>query len=421
MDILNLIGDHVRRARAASRALAKAGVASKNGVLRALAQAIREAGPALHEANERDLAAARADGIAPALLAKRILAAPAITALAARLEQIAQLPDPIGVLSDMAYRPSGIQVGRMRVPLGVIGMPYQPRAHLPVDALGLCIKSGNALLTCAGTEAARVNLLLADLAERALIGAGLPTDALCLIEHDDPVALDTLIASPAHADLLIPRGDKAFIERLMRDARIPLLKHIGGVCHVYIDDKADLEKALRLAFNAKCHRYDICNAMETLLVARGVAAAVLPGLAALYIDKAVELRCDPEAHALLVGYPHLSAATEADWRTEYLGAVLAVKIVEDLDEAIEHIHQYSTRHTEAIVTEDYTRGMRFLREIDSASVMINASTRFTDGFEFGLNAEVGISNDKLHARGPVGLEGLTSLKYVVLGTGQVRV
>jgi glutamate-5-semialdehyde dehydrogenase len=340
--------------------------------------------------------------------------------MAEGLEQIVALPDPIGEISDMKFRPTGIQVGQMRVPLGVIGIIYEARPNVTVDAAGLCIKSGNATILRGGSEAIHCNQALATIVQEGLAGAGLPADAVQIVETTDRAAVGALITMPEYVDVIVPRGGKGLIERLMKESRVPMIKHLDGICHVYIDDKADVDKALRIAFNAKCNRYGTCNTMETLLVARDIAANVLPRLATLYREEEVELRADTEASRLLAGYPFLTAATEEDWRTEYLAPILAVKIVADMDEAIGHINTYSSQHTDAMVTEDYSRSLRFLREVDSASVMINASTRFADGFEYGLGAEIGISNDKLHARGPVGLEGLTSLKYVVFGHGEVR-
>jgi glutamate-5-semialdehyde dehydrogenase len=374
----------------------------------------------LRAANQLDLEAARANGLAPALLDRLTLSDKAIATMAEGLEQIVALPDPIGEISNMKYRPTGIQVGQMRVPLGVIGIIYEARPNVTVDAAGLCIKSGNATILRGGSEAIHCNQALAKLVNEGLAAAGLPADAVQIVETTDRAAVGELITMPQYVDVIVPRGGKGLIERLMRESTVPMIKHLDGICHVYIDDKADLKKALDICFNAKCHRYGTCNTMETLLVARSVAAAVLPELAKLYATKEVELRGDDEARAILQGYPHLAAATEEDWSTEYLAAILSVKIVGDMDEAIDHINTYSSQHTDAIVTEDYSRAMRFLREVDSASVMINASTRFADGFEYGLGAEIGISNDKLHARGPVGLDGLTSLKYVVFGHGEVR-
>jgi glutamate-5-semialdehyde dehydrogenase len=421
MDIKQYMKEVGQRARKASRAMAKADTAAKNQALLFIASAIRREADALRAANQLDLEAARANGLAPALLDRLTLSDKAIATMAEGLEQIVALPDPIGEISNMKYRPTGIQVGQMRVPLGVIGIIYEARPNVTVDAAGLCIKSGNATILRGGSEAIHCNQALAKLVNEGLAAAGLPADAVQIVETTDRAAVGELITMPQYVDVIVPRGGKGLIERLMRESTVPMIKHLDGICHVYIDDKADLKKALDICFNAKCHRYGTCNTMETLLVARSVAAAVLPELAKLYATKEVELRGDDEARAILQGYPHLAAATEEDWSTEYLAAILSVKIVGDMDEAIDHINTYSSQHTDAIVTEDYTRAMRFLREVDSASVMINASTRFADGFEYGLGAEIGISNDKLHARGPVGLDGLTSLKYVVFGHGEVRV
>jgi glutamate-5-semialdehyde dehydrogenase len=420
MDIKNYMNEVGQRARKASRAMAKADTGAKNRALALIAAAIRRDADALRAANQRDLDAARANGLAPAMLDRLTLSDQAIATMAEGLEQIVALPDPIGEVSNMKYRPTGIQVGQMRVPLGVIGIIYEARPNVTVDAAGLCIKSGNATILRGGSEAIHCNQALAKLVKEGLAGAGLPEDAVQIVETTDRAAVGELITMPQYVDVIVPRGGKGLIERLMKESKVPMIKHLDGICHVYIDDKTDIDKALKIAFNAKCHRYGTCNTMETLLVARGVAAQVLPKLADLYRAKNVELRADTEAHSILAGYPHLAAATEEDWRTEYLAAILSVKIVNDVSEAIDHINTYSSQHTDAIVTEDYSRAMRFLREVDSASVMVNASTRFADGFEYGLGAEIGISNDKLHARGPVGLEGLTSLKYVVFGHGEVR-
>jgi glutamate-5-semialdehyde dehydrogenase len=409
-----------QRARKASRAMARADTAAKNKALSLIATAIRRDADLLRAANQKDLDAARANGLAPAMLDRLMLSDKAIATMVEGLEQIVALPDPIGEISNMKYRPTGIQVGQMRVPLGVIGIIYEARPNVTVDAAGLCIKSGNATILRGGSEAIHCNQALAKIVKEGLTGAGLPSEAVQVIETTDRAAVGEMITMPEYIDVIVPRGGKGLIERLMREATVPMIKHLDGICHVYIDDKADIEKALKISFNAKCHRYGTCNTMETLLVARDIAPRVLPELAKLYNTKDVELRGDDEARKILAGYPHLAAATEEDWRTEYLAAILAVKIVSGVDEAIEHINTYSSQHTDAIVTEDYTRAMRFLREVDSASVLVNASTRFADGFEYGLGAEIGISNDKLHARGPVGLEGLTSLKYIVLGNGQIR-
>ncbi len=420
MDIKRYMNELGLHARTASRAMARADTAAKNKALTLIAAAIRRDADLLRAANQKDLDAARANGLAPAMLDRLTLSDKAIETMAEGLQQIVALPDPIGEISNMKYRPTGIQVGQMRVPLGVIGIIYEARPNVTVDAAGLCIKSGNATILRGGSEAIHCNQALAKLVKEGLAGAGLPADAVQIVETTDRAAVGEMITMPQYVDVIVPRGGKSLIERLMREATVPMIKHLDGICHVYIDDKADIDKALRIAFNAKCHRYGTCNTMETLLVARAVAPTVLPQLAKLYAAKDVELRADPEAKTILAGYPNLTAATEEDWRTEYLAPVLSVKIVSGMDDAIEHINTYSSQHTDAIVTEDYTRTMRFLREVDSASVMVNASTRFADGFEYGLGAEIGISNDKLHARGPVGLEGLTSLKYVVFGHGEVR-
>jgi len=420
MDIQQYMNEVGQRARAASRAMARADTAAKNRALALIAAAIRRDAAQLKEANRRDLEAARASGLAPAMLDRLTLSDQAIATMAEGLEQIVALPDPIGEISGMKFRPTGIQVGQMRVPLGVIGIIYEARPNVTVDAAGLCIKSGNATILRGGSEAIHCNQALAALVKEGMAGAGLPADGVQIVETTDRAAVGAMITMPQYVDVIVPRGGKGLIERLMRESTVPMIKHLDGICHVYIDEHADIEKALPIAFNAKCHRYGTCNTMETLLVAREIAPEVLLRLAALYKTREVELRADETAHALLAGYPHLAHATEEDWHTEYLAAILAVKVVDGLDEAMDHINTYSSRHTDAIVTENYSHAMRFLREVDSASVMVNASTRFADGFEYGLGAEIGISNDKLHARGPVGLEGLTSLKYVVFGHGEVR-
>ncbi|WP_229417693.1 glutamate-5-semialdehyde dehydrogenase [Pseudoduganella buxea] len=411
-----------RRARAASRAMARADSATRNRALALIADAIEREAPALRAANQLDLDAARANGLAPAMLDRLALSDKAITTMIEGLRQIVALPDPVGEISNLKVRPSGIQVGQMRVPLGVIGIIYEARPNVTVDAAGLCIKSGNATILRGGSEAIHCNRALAKIVKAGLEGAGLPADGVQVVDTTDRAAVGALITMPQYVDVIVPRGGKGLIARLMEEATVPMIKHLDGICHVYIDAKADLQKALDIGFNAKCHRYGTCNTMETLLVERGIAPTVLPQLAGRYLTESVELRADPEAHAILAaaGYPHLAHATEEDWATEYLAPVLAVKIVDGIDAAMDHINTWSSKHTEAIVTEDYSAAMRFLREVDSASVMVNASTRFADGFEYGLGAEIGISNDKLHARGPVGLEGLTSLKYVVFGHGEIR-
>ena len=421
MDIQHYMTDIGRAARKASRAMAKADTAAKNRALQLIAAAIRRDAALLTAANQKDLDAARANGLAAALVDRLTLSEKAIATMAEGLEQIAALPDPIGEITNMKHRPSGIQVGQMRVPLGVIGIIYEARPNVTADAAGLCIKSGNATILRGGSEAIHCNQALAKLVKEGLAGAGLPSEAVQIIETTDRAVVGAMITMPEFIDVIVPRGGKGLIERLMKDSKVPMIKHLDGICHVYIDDKADITKALPVAFNAKCHRYGTCNTMETLVVARDIAQRALPELAKLFAEKQVELRADSEAMQILAGYPMLKAATEEDWHTEYLDAILSVKIVSGVDEAIDFINTYSSQHTDSIITEDYSRALQFLREVDSASVMVNASTRFADGFEYGLGAEIGISNDKLHARGPVGLEGLTSFKFVVLGHGEVRV
>ncbi|QYF95568.1 glutamate-5-semialdehyde dehydrogenase [Massilia sp. PAMC28688] len=420
MNITEYMQDVGQRARAASRGMARADSATRNRALLLIADAIVRDAPLLVQANQRDMDAARAAGLAPAMLDRLALSQGAIDTMVAGLRQIVSLADPIGEISNMKFRPSGIQVGQMRVPLGVIGIIYEARPNVTVDAAGLCIKSGNATILRGGSEAIHCNRALAKIVAEGLAGAGLPADGVQIVDTTDRAAVGALITMPQYVDVIVPRGGKGLIARLIEESTVPMIKHLDGICHVYIDDKADLAKALPIAFNAKCHRYGTCNTMETLLVARAIAPQVLPQLAPLYASRDVELRADPEAMAILAGYPHLVAAVEEDWSTEYLAPILAVKVVADMDDAMAHINTYSSKHTDAIVTEDYSAAMRFLREVDSASVMVNASTRFADGFEYGLGAEIGISNDKLHARGPVGLEGLTSLKYVVFGHGEIR-
>jgi glutamate-5-semialdehyde dehydrogenase len=420
MNIQDYMQQVGQRARAASRAMARADGATRNRALQLIADAIVRDAALLRAANQLDLDAARAAGLEPAMLDRLSLSDKAIDTMLEGLRQMVALADPIGEISNMKFRPSGIQVGQMRVPLGVIGIIYESRPNVTVDAAGLCIKSGNATILRGGSEAINCNRALAKIVAEGLAGAGLPPDGVQIVDTTDRAAVGALITMPQYVDVIVPRGGKGLIARLIDEATVPMIKHLDGICHVYIDAKADLAKALPIAFNAKCHRYGTCNTMETLLVARAIAPLALAQLAPLYAGKQVELRADPEAFALLAGYPQLAAATEEDWSTEYLGPILAVKVVAGVDEAIEHINTWSSHHTDAIVTEDYSDALRFLREVDSASVMVNASTRFADGFEYGLGAEIGISNDKLHARGPVGLEGLTSLKYVVFGHGEIR-
>ena len=408
-------------ARAASRAIAKADTRTRNAALLAIANAIRREADAVKAANADDLAAAKAAGLDAAMLDRLALSDDTIAAMAEGLEQIAALPDPVGEISELRYRPSGIQVGRMRVPLGVIGIIYESRPNVTVDAAGLTIKSGNAAILRGGSEALRCNRALAALIHQGLAAAGLPADVVQVVDSTDRAAVGAMITMPEYIDVIVPRGGKGLIERLMRESRVPMIKHLDGLCHVYVDDGADLERAVRIADNAKTQRYGTCNPMETLLVAREIAARLLPRIGRIYADKRVEMRACPESRALLESAGIASiAARPGDFDTEWLAPIVSIAIVSGLDAAIAHIGEHGSRHTDTIVTEDYARALRFLREVDSASVMVNASTRFADGFEFGLGAEIGISNDKLHARGPVGLEGLTSLKYVVFGHGEVR-
>jgi glutamate-5-semialdehyde dehydrogenase len=421
IDIDAYVADLGRRARRASRDMARAGTAAKNRALEATAAAIRAAAPELKAANARDLEAARAAGHDAAFVDRLALTDAVIASMADGLVQIASLPDPVGEMSNLRYRPTGIQVGQMRVPLGVIGIVYESRPNVTIDAAGLCIKSGNATILRGGSEAIHSNRALAELIRRGLAEAGLPEDAVQLIATTDRAAVGALITRPEYVDVIVPRGGKSLIERIAREAKVPTIKHLDGICHVYIDDAADPDKAIRIADNAKTQRYSPCNTMETLLVAEGIAGRILPPLGRIYADKGVELRGDARSREILATAGiACREATEEDWRTEYLAPILAIRVVAGIDAAIDHIATYGSQHTDAIVTEHHGRAMRFLREVDSASVMINASTRFADGFEYGLGAEIGISTDKLHARGPVGLEGLTSLKYVVFGDGQVR-
>jgi glutamate-5-semialdehyde dehydrogenase len=412
-----------RRARRASRSMASASTAAKNAALAAVADAIERERAALKDANARDLARAREKGYDDAFIDRLTLSDKAINTMTEGLRQVAALADPIGEISGLKYRPSGIQVGQMRVPLGVIGIIYESRPNVTIDAAALCLKSGNATILRGGSEALECNTALAKLIGEGLAAAGLPQDAVQVVATPDRAAVGKLITMTEYVDVIVPRGGKGLIARLMAEARVPMIKHLDGICHVYVDDRADLKKALNVCDNAKTHRYGTCNTMETLLVARAIAAEALPVLAQAFREKDVELRVDAAARAVLNDAKYdgpLSDATEADWSTEYLAPILSIKLVNGLDEAVDHINTYGSHHTDAIVTEDHDRAMCFLRQVDSASVMVNASTRFADGFEFGLGAEIGISNDKLHARGPVGLEGLTSLKYVVLGHGESR-
>ena len=417
MDIQSYMHTVGRTARDASRQIARAESRAKDTALDAMATAIERDSARLLEANGKDVDAAKRKGLEAAMVDRLTLNQKGVAAMAEGLRQIARLPDPIGEISDMRYRPTGIQVGRMRVPLGVIGIIYESRPNVTADAAGLCLKAGNAAILRGGSEAIHSNQAIGACVHEGLRAAGLPEDALQVIETTDRAAVGELITMREHVDIIVPRGGKGLIERVSSESRIPVLKHLDGVCHVYIDSRADPDKAVRIADNAKTQRYGTCNTLETLLVHRGIAPDVLPRLATIYLEKGVELRGDEEARALV---PEMISASEEDWFTEYLAAVLAVRIVDSMDDAIEHITKYGSQHTDTIVTEDWTKARRFLREVDSSSVMVNASTRFADGFEYGLGAEIGISTDKLHARGPVGLEGLTSLKWIVFGDGHVR-
>ncbi len=409
-------------ARAASTQMAAATTAAKNAALLALARRLRaETGP-LAEANQQDIDAALAAGLAAPLVDRLRLTDKIIATVAEGCEQIAAMPDPIGEITHLRQRPSGISVGQMRVPLGVFGMIYESRPNVTIEAASLAIKSGNACILRGGSEAIHSNFALWKLVQAALVEAGLPPDAVQLVQTTDRAAVGYLIASPEAVDVIIPRGGKGLIERISREAKVPVIKHLDGNCHIYVDAQVDLEMALRVTDNAKTQKYSPCNAAESLLVHEAVAAAFLPKIGALFAAKGVEMRVDGASQALLQGVPgaQLTAATEQDWSEEYLAAIISVKVVKSLDEAIAHINRYSSHHTDAILTDRHSNAMRFLREVDSASVMVNASTRFADGFEYGLGAEIGISTDKFHARGPVGLEGLTSMKWVVLGQGEIR-
>jgi glutamate-5-semialdehyde dehydrogenase len=406
-----------KQARAAARFIARADTGTKNRALTTMADAVTRATKGLLEANARDLDAAKKKNLDPAVIDRLTLTVRTIEEMADGLVQIAGLPDPIGEIVGLKYRPSGIQVGQMRVPLGVIGIIYESRPNVTADAAGLCLKSGNAAILRGGSEAIHSNQAIAACVHEGLKAAGLPASAVQVIETTDRAAVGELITMQDYVDVIVPRGGKGLIERLMRESRIPMIKHLHGVCHVYIDDKADFDKAIRVADNAKTQRLGTCNTLETLLVARGIAEKILPPLCRIYLEKGIELRGDEAARRIV---PQMKPANDEDWFAEYLDAILAVRVVDGLEQAIEHITTYGSQHTDAIVTEDLTHARRFLAEVDSSSVMVNASTRLADGYEYGLGAEIGISTDKLHARGPVGLEGLTSLKYIVLGDGHVR-
>ena len=409
-------------ARAASRVMAAASTAARNAALMALATRLRGETSALQVTNAKDIEAALAAGLAAPLVDRLKLTPQIIDTVAAGCEQLAAMPDPVGEISAVQRRPSGISVGRMRVPLGVFGMIYESRPNVTIEAASLAIKSGNAAILRGGSEAIHSNLALARVVQAALADAGLPPDAVQMVATTDRAAVGHLIAMPEFVDVIIPRGGKGLIARISAEAKVPVIKHLDGNCHIYVDTEVDLEMALRVTDNAKTQKYSPCNAAESLLVHREVAAAFLPKIGAVFAAKGVEMRCGPRAKAILAAVPNarLVDATEADWSEEYLAPIISIKLVDSLDEAIARINRYGSHHTDAILTTNHANAMRFLREVDSASVMVNASTRFADGFEFGLGAEIGISTDKFHARGPVGLEGLTSLKWIVLGDGQIR-
>jgi glutamate-5-semialdehyde dehydrogenase len=417
MDVKAYMQQIGRNAREASRATARASTAAKDTALLAMAATIRERRAELLAANAADVAEARGNGLDAAMIDRLTLTDKGIEAMAQGLEQVAALTDPIGEITDMKRRPSGIQVGKMRVPLGVVGIIYEARPNVTADAAALCLKSGNAAILRGGKEALRANQAIAACVRAGLKAAGLPETAVQVIEITDREAVSHLVAMPEYVDVIVPRGGKSLIERVSKDAKVPVIKHLDGNCHVYVDDAADPEKALRILENSKTQRLGTCNTAESLLIARSVAVSLAPTLCAMLATNGVAIRGCAETRKLV---PHAIAATEEDWYAEYLAAIISVRIVADVGEAIEHINKYSSAHTDAIVTENYTNAMRFLREVDSASVMVNASTRFADGFEYGLGAEIGISTDKFHARGPVGLEGLTSQKWIVLGDGEVR-
>jgi len=405
------------KARSASRILAAASTADKNSALLSIADDIDKGRDALMAENRKDMQAGAEKGLDAALLDRLELTPGRIDSMIEGLRQIAALPDPIGEIFDMNYRPTGIQVGRMRVPLGVVGIIYESRPNVTADAAALCLKSGNATVLRGGSEAFHSNQAIAGIIQKGLEKAGLSADAVQVIATTDREAVGQMITMPEYIDVIIPRGGKGLIERISNSARVPVIKHLDGICHIYIDAEADLEKAIQVSFNAKTQRYGNCNTLETLLVSEEIAEAVLPELGRMYQEKGVELRGCKTTQGLISG---TILATPEDWDTEYLAPILAIKVVKGLDEAIEHINSHSSQHTESIITENYTRARRFLREVDSSSVMVNASTRFADGFEYGLGAEIGISTDKFHARGPVGLEGLTSVKFIVFGDGHIR-
>ena len=421
-DVIGHVRQIGRAAREASVAMSAADSRSKDQALLKIAQLLRQHPHHVKQANAIDLERARKSGVQSALLDRLMLDDDAIEQMALGVEQVVRLPDPIGEITELRPRPSGIKVGRMRVPLGVIAIVYESRPNVTVDAAALCIKSGNSAILRGGSEAIESNRVLARIVREGLSDAALPVDAVQLVNTTDRAAVGALAQMTEYVDLLVPRGGRGLIERLMRESRVPMLKHLDGICHVYIDGAADIDKAIAIADNAKTQRYGTCNTMETLLVAQSVAAKVLPALGRIYQSKGVELRCCPESREILeaAGVTGVVDAVDEDWRTEYLAPILSISTLPGVEDAISHINKFGSKHTDAIVTENYANAMRFVREVDSASVIVNASTRFADGYEYGLGAEIGISNDKLHARGPVGLEGLTSLKYVVFGNGEVR-
>lgn len=417
MDVTEYMKSLGENARKASRAVARASTQDKNAALLAIADAITAQRDTLKAANQRDMQRGRDNGLDAALLDRLELTDDRIDTMIEGLQQVAALPDPVGEITDLKYRPSGIQVGKMRVPLGVIGIIYESRPNVTIEAASLCLKSGNAAILRGGSEAIEANQALAVCITQGLAAAGLPAAAVQVVETTDRAAVGELITMPEYVDVIVPRGGKGLIERISRDAKVTVIKHLDGICHVYIDQFADKTKAINIAINAKTHRYGTCNTMETLLVHQAVAADILPQLASDYTDLGVELRGCEATRAIL---SDALVASEEDWHSEYLAPILSIKLVDDMDQAIEHINHYGSHHTDSIISENYTLARRFLTEVDSSSVMINASTRFADGFEYGLGAEIGISTDKIHARGPVGLDGLTSQKYVVLGNGEVR-
>ena len=420
MNIVDYMAELGEQARAASRTMATVSRGIKDAALLAIAGQLEKNSEALQAANKIDLDAGRAKGLEAALLDRLELTNAGIASMAEGCRQVAALPDPIGEVTDLNYRPSGIQVGKMRVPLGVIGIIYESRPNVTVDAAILCLKSGNATILRGGSEAINSNLAIAKCVAKGLEEVGLPANAVQVVETTDREAVGLMITMPETVDVIVPRGGKSLIERISDNATVPVIKHLDGICHVYIDKDADLSKAYDIALNAKTHRYGVCNAMETLLVHQAVAESVLPKLSQAYIEKNVELRGCDQSQKLLDNFS-ITPATDEDWNTEYLAPILSIRIVDDFEQAVNHIAKYSSAHTESIVTENYSTSRKFIQQVDSSSVMVNASTRFADGFEYGLGAEIGISTDKLHARGPVGLEGLTSQKYVVYGDGHIRV